>query len=86
LESEQTTYIKTPIGIAKICGTSKGVSSISVSDKGEISNQIPTCLEACVQQLEAYFNGNRKQFDVKLNPKGTEFQIKFKEVKYKERV
>jgi methylated-DNA-[protein]-cysteine S-methyltransferase len=40
------------------------------------SQNIPSCLQACVQQLQEYFEGNRKQFTVTLNPSGTEFQKK----------
>ena len=38
------------------------------------STFIPTVLKKCVFQLQQYFDGNRKEFDLKLNPKGTEFQ------------
>jgi methylated-DNA-[protein]-cysteine S-methyltransferase len=31
-------------------------------------------LLSCKNQLSEYFEGNRTQFDVKLNPKGTDFQ------------
>lgn len=74
----QTTYYKTPIGIAEIIGNKNGIQSISVlDDDTEISNKsksIPNELQDCVQQLEEYFTGNRKEFNLKLNPKGTDFQ------------
>ena len=31
-------------------------------------------LEDCVIQLQEYFNGKRVQFDLKLNPEGSDFQ------------
>ncbi len=77
MESNQITYFKTPIGIAKITGNEDGISSVSVLDtEVEISKNIPDCLKNCVQQLDEYFNGNRTKFTVKLNPKGTDFQQK----------
>jgi methylated-DNA-[protein]-cysteine S-methyltransferase len=77
LESNQTTYYKTPIGTAKIVGNELGILSISViDDEIETSKNIPECLTDCVQQLEAYFKGTRKEFNLKLNPQGTEFQKK----------
>ncbi len=77
MESNQITYYKTPIGIAKITGTIDGISSVSVLDNEvEISTNIPKCLKNCVQQLDEYFSGNRTEFTVKLNPKGTAFQQK----------
>ena len=68
----EITYIKTPLGITKIMGDENGISVISVSDEGDISEQIPAVLQEAVSQLMAYFEGKRTTFDFKLNPKGTE--------------
>ena len=77
LEQIKTAYYKTPIGTAKIVGDSAGIISISVSDEAaETSANIPTCLQDCVLQLDEYFKGKRTDFDLKLNPQGTEFQQK----------
>jgi len=77
LESNHTAYYKTPLGTAKIIGNNDGIMSVSVLDD-EISAtvSIPTCLQDCVEQLDDYFNGTRKEFDLKLNPQGTVFQKK----------
>lgn len=72
----EITYIKTPLGITKIMGDENGISVISVSDEGDISEQIPAVLQEAVSELMAYFEGKRTTFDFKLNPKGTEFQQK----------
>jgi len=72
----ETALIETPLGIATIIGDENGISVISVSDKGEISNEIPTNLQDAVTQLNAYFEGTRTDFDFVLNPKGTAFQQK----------
>ena len=75
MEFEKIAYYKTPIGIARIVGDEGGISSISVIDgKDESSNNIPDCLKDCVTQLEEYFQGTRKSFNLNLNPQGTEFQ------------
>jgi methylated-DNA-[protein]-cysteine S-methyltransferase len=75
LESNQTTYYKTPIGTAKIIGNLNGITAVTVIDENiETSKIIPKCLQPCVQQLNEYFKGTRKQFDLKLNPQGTDFQ------------
>ncbi len=77
LESNNVIYYKTPIGTAKIVGDEDGIQSISVLDDDiETSNNIPTYLKNCISQLEEYFAGTRTQFDLKLNPQGTEFQQK----------
>ena len=71
----ETCIIKTPLGFTKITGDNYGITSVSVLDSEEnISSQIPSSLKTCVEQLKEYFNGNRTTFDLKLNPKGTDFQ------------
>ncbi|MGB1283684.1 MAG: methylated-DNA--[protein]-cysteine S-methyltransferase, partial [Polaribacter sp.] len=76
----QTTYYKTPIGTAKIIGDDYGIQSISVLDEDptsfNVKENIPECLQNCVQQLAEYFVGKRTEFDLKLNPQGTPFQKK----------
>ncbi len=75
----QTTYYKTPIGIAKIDGDENGIQSISVLDENisatiNIPKETPSCLQNCVAQLDEYFAGKRTVFDLQLNPQGTSFQ------------
>ena len=77
----ETTYLKTPIGVAKISGDKNGIQSISVLDEDLVSADLmqpstPFCLQECVVQLEEYFKGNRDHFNLTVNPKGTPFQIK----------
>ena len=72
----QTAYIKTPLGIATIIGDENGVSEISVSQEGGVSIIIPAVLQEAVLQLQDYFEKKRTSFDFKINPKGTDFQIK----------
>ena len=72
----ETTYIKTPLGIAKIIGDENGISLISISDEGKISETIPVVLQEAVTQLNEYFERKRIDFNFKLNPKGTDFQKK----------
>ncbi|MDO1502260.1 methylated-DNA--[protein]-cysteine S-methyltransferase [Winogradskyella maritima] len=68
-------YMETPLGIAKIEGDSNGISSVSVLDETvTVPKTIPSELQECVKQLKAYFSESRKDFKLKLNPKGTEFQ------------
>lgn len=72
----KTAFINSPLGITKIVGDENGVSIISVLAEGEISKTIPKELKIAVAQLKEYFDGKRKNFDFKLNPKGTDFQQK----------
>ena len=67
--------IPTPIGIAKIIGDDSGISSVTVLNSEEkVTDIIPDELEDCVIQLREYFEGLRTQFDLNLNPEGTDFQ------------
>ncbi len=73
----ETAYIKTPLGITKIEGDENGISVVSVLDSSEeITTVIPEVLEDAVYQLHEYFNGKREDFDLLLNPEGTNFQKK----------
>lgn len=67
--------IKSPLGYTKIVGNVDGISSVTVLDSEEkITDIIPLFLEDCTFQLQEYFQGIRKNFDLKLNPEGTTFQ------------
>ncbi len=69
-------YVATPLGTAKIVGDENGISKISILEEGELSNEIPTSLQETVSQLKDYFGGKRNDFNIKINPQGTEFQQK----------
>lgn len=69
-------YIDSPLGITKISGDENGISEISVGYEETITEQIPINFKQAVIELEEYFNGIRKEFTFKLNPKGTDFQKK----------
>lgn len=71
----ESCIIKSPLGYAKILGDENGISSISVLNSEETETEIiPLSLQDCVHQLQDYFNGTRKNFDLNLNPTGTIFQ------------
>lgn len=73
-----TTYLQTPLGPLRICGTSQGITEVRFCDEGEglpeQTNDLPACVSNCVQQLEEYFAGTRQNFDLTLDPSGTAFQ------------
>ena len=72
----QIIFLKCPLGIIKVVADEKGITEISISDLGEVSVSIPKQLEEVVTQLQDYFEGKRNIFNLKLNPKGTDFQKK----------
>lgn len=72
----ETAFIESPLGITKIVGDENGISEISVLSEGQKSVKIPINLKECVLQLREYFEGQRQDFNFKMNPHGTEFQQK----------
>ncbi|MGI9546076.1 MAG: methylated-DNA--[protein]-cysteine S-methyltransferase [Flavobacteriaceae bacterium] len=71
------TFLETPLGFAQIKGDDLGLHSISLLDGIPAQTiEIPATLREAVDQLNEYFTGNRQEFTLKLNPKGTPFQKK----------
>ena len=73
----ESAVISSPIGLLHITGDDEGVKEVTfLTDNQPISTIIPDSLSTCVAQLSEYFDGKREDFDLKLNPQGTEFQRK----------
>lgn len=80
----ETAIIKTILGFTEIIGDENGISSIHVFDEEQkVSKKIPVSLQEAINQIQDYFEGNRTNFDFKLNPKGTDFQQKVWQELYK---
>jgi len=74
---EFKTYYKSEIGIIEIAGTEDGILSVNfVEEKSMGRSEIPSHLKECVEQLDEYFRGKRKEFSVKIEVQGTDFQKK----------
>lgn len=74
---ELKTYYKSEIGLIEIAGTEDGILSVNfVEEKSMGSSEIPSHLKECVRQLDEYFSGKRKEFSVKIEVQGTDFQKK----------
>ena len=74
-EGFYTTYFSSPIGLIEITGNEDGIASLYFVEEKKIATaKVHESLKECVYQLEEYFNGIRKDFGLKLNPEGTEFQ------------
>lgn len=77
----QYRYIKSPIGELLLAGDDNGLAIIGLPKGKAIvvpeSTWQPSddCFEAAERQLNEYFAGVRKIFDLKLAPTGTEFQL-----------
>ena len=75
----KSTYLKTPLGIAKITGDNEGVVEIKIEDQNiefQENEDLPDTILQAKSQLREYFEKKRKNFDFKMNPQGTQFQQK----------
>ncbi|HET7744224.1 MAG TPA: methylated-DNA--[protein]-cysteine S-methyltransferase [Gaiellaceae bacterium] len=69
---------QSPLGPLTIAGGPRGVSSISFPGRGrrlDASQRDPDALASTVAQLEEYFAGERRVFDVALDLVGTDLQL-----------
>ena len=75
---QQHTFFDSPVGTIKIVAegnTIIGITYDSLESENKPSDSSPILLEA-VKQLEEYFNRSRKEFNLKLEWNGSEFQKK----------
>ncbi len=69
-------FYNSPIGIIKIVATDKYLLSIELVKKLAKSTNSNNLAKSCILQLDEYFKGKRKKFDLDLKIEGTEFQKK----------
>lgn len=77
-----------PIGLLEIRATDAGITHITFVDAQAEPARGHPLIERCKAQLEEYFQGRRRTFDVPLAPQGTDFQqrvwLRLREVPYGE--
>ena len=79
-----TSVMDSPLGKLLLQSTDQAITSVHFAgfrqpaDGTEIKpdSSLPDCLHACRVQLNEYFKGKRKIFDLPLSPDGTAFQRK----------
>jgi len=69
-------FLKTQLGYLEINGTEKGISKIEFLSFRVRINRVPAILKPCVNELKEYFQGKRREFTIKLDLTGSEFQLK----------
>lgn len=74
--NQVSTYMNSPVGTIEISGSEAGICSILFMDTARKAGQVPECLQNCVDQLNEYFSGKRQQFNLQLDPHGTDFQLR----------
>ena len=71
-----TCYYQTKIGRIKIAQEGDAIVEINVTDSEEKSERETPLIKKTIKELEEYFEGKRKIFDIPISIKGTEFQEK----------
>jgi methylated-DNA-[protein]-cysteine S-methyltransferase len=70
----RVTHFSSPIGTLEISADKDGISQVVfLNDEPSIFNS-DSILDGCVKQLDEYFQNERTEFDLLLNPIGTAFQ------------
>lgn len=68
-------YFKSPIGFLRISGNEKWVQGVEFCEQpGPEADGAPESLKKACQQLDEYFQGKRRKFEVPLMLRGTAFQ------------
>jgi len=71
--------INSPLGFVEITTTDKAVREVHMGGQGSGTTPqagVPPILGECCRQLEEYFSGKRRRFDLALDLQGTEFEKK----------
>jgi methylated-DNA-[protein]-cysteine S-methyltransferase len=68
-------FYQSPLGCIEVTGSELGIRKISMKPKeGCPDANVPELLQPAIAQLDEYFNGNRKQFELRLDfSDGTDF-------------
>lgn len=68
-------YYKSPVGITRITAENGFITSISIRDEEiEVLPTDDAVLQQAIQQLDEYFAGTRKDFDLPIKQEGSDFQ------------
>jgi methylated-DNA-[protein]-cysteine S-methyltransferase len=77
MENLAKSYYQSPVGLLEINGTEDSIISLLFLDNEKVlMAESTTYVDECVRQLDEYFAGKRKEFELNLIPEGTEFQKK----------
>lgn len=67
-------YFRSPIGNLEILASKRGIKEIGFSEIYEDLEIRDENLALCLRELELYFSGNLREFSVKLDISGSEFE------------
>lgn len=67
-------YMNSPLGTVEIKASDSGVSHVNFVDAETQATKRNDHTDRCKQQLEEYFSGARREFELILDQQGTDFQ------------
>ena len=70
----EKSYYKSPIGVLELICENDYLISLKLVENESKSDNETNLIKTIKIQLDEYFEGKRKKFNIKLNPKGSEFQ------------
>ena len=70
----EKSYYKSPIGVLEIICEKDALISLKLVKKADKSSNETILIKEIRRQLSEYFSGERKVFDIKINPQCTKFQ------------
>lgn len=71
---EEKAYYESPIGPLEVVGSKKEIFSVRFASCPKSSAVLRSpAVQKCVEQLDEYFNGNRREFSLRLSLSGTDF-------------
>ena len=69
------TYYQSEIGLIEIAGDKKDLRTVDFVVTSEAAtSDVPLHLQECFRQIDEYFQGKRREFQLRLRLEGTEFQ------------
>ena len=75
-----TTYYSSPVGILRIAGTASAIQEVAFCEEAALPAtaflpaSMPQLMQLCADQLDSYFSGKIKRFELPLAQPGTAFQ------------
>lgn len=76
MQSFVRAFMKSPVGYLEVVASPKGIRTLTFLPFRVRIHQVPHALKPCISQLEEYFGGTRRVFDVEVDLAGSPFQLK----------
>lgn len=69
-----TCTCNSPVGVLQICSNGDAINAVSFAEHPVLTSGTHPLLDECVRQLQEYFEGRRRVFNLPMQQDGTPFQ------------